>query len=134
MKGSYLLLIQLKENKKIKVGKLSKLFFKKGFYIYIGSAMNNLEKRISRHLRKNKKFHWHIDYLLQNAEILEVYLKENTIKEECKIANIFEEKLKKIDGFGCSDCKCTSHLFYGKKVDILELISKINMTKAYYTF
>jgi Uri superfamily endonuclease len=134
MKGSYLLLIQLKENKKIKVGKLSKLFFKKGFYIYIGSAMNNLEKRISRHLRKNKKFHWHIDYLLQNAEILEVYLKENTIKEECKIANIFEEKLEKIHGFGCSDCKCTSHLFYGKKVDILDLISKIDMTKAYYTF
>lgn len=129
MKGSYILLIKLSENKKIKVGKLTKLFFKKGFYVYIGSAMNNLEKRISRHLRKNKKFHWHIDYLLQKADILEVYLKENTIKEECKLANIFSEKLEKIPGFGCSDCKCKSHMFYGKKVDILNLISKIDMIK-----
>ena len=129
MKGSYILLIKLKESKIIKIGKLGKLFFKKGFYVYIGSAMNNLEKRLNRHLSKNKKYHWHIDYLLENAEIFESYLKENTIKEECKLANRFKEKLEKIPGFGCSDCKCTSHLFYGKKIDILNLISKIDMIK-----
>jgi Uri superfamily endonuclease len=129
MKGSYILLTESKENKVIKVGKLGKLFFKKGFYVYIGSAMNNLEKRICRHLNKDKKFHWHIDYLLEKAEILEVYLKENALKEECKLANMFEEKLETIPNFGCSDCKCTSHLFYGKKVDIFNLISKNGMIK-----
>jgi len=132
MKGSYILLIKLKANKIIKIGKLGKLFFKKGFYVYIGSAINNLEKRINRHLSKNKNYHWHIDYLLQKSEILEVYIKENNIKEECKLAKIFNEKLEKIHGFGCSDCKCTSHLFYGKKVDILDLISKVDMIKASY--
>ena len=129
MKGSYILLIKLKANKIIKIGKLGKLFFKKGFYVYIGSAMKNLEKRLNRHLSNNKKYHWHIDYLLDESEILESYFKKNTIKEECKLANIFKEKLEKIPGFGCSDCKCTSHLFYGKKFDILNLISKIDMIK-----
>jgi Uri superfamily endonuclease len=129
MKGSYILLIKLKENKIIKLGKLGKLFFKKDFYVYIGSAMNNLEKRLNRHLSKDKKLHWHIDYFLEEAEILETFLKENKIKEECRLANMFSEKIEEIPGFGCSDCKCASHLFYGKKVDILNLISKIDMIK-----
>jgi Uri superfamily endonuclease len=130
MKGAYILLIELSNNQKIQIGKLGNIFFKKGFYFYIGSSMNNLEKRISRHLNEDKKFHWHIDYLLKKAIILEIYLKKNTIKEECKIVNIFcKEKIEKVAGFGCSDCNCKSHLFYGKKDDILNLISKIGMIK-----
>jgi Uri superfamily endonuclease len=130
MKGAYILVIKLSNNQKIQIGKLGKIFFKKGFYVYIGSSMNNLEKRINRHLNEDKKFHWHIDYLLKIAIILEIYLKKNTIKEECKIVNIFyKEKIEKVIGFGCSDCNCKSHLFYGKKDDILNLISKIGMIK-----
>jgi Uri superfamily endonuclease len=129
MKGSYILLIKLKENKIIKIGKLGKLFFKKGFYVYVGSSMNNLEKCISRHLNKDKKIHWHIDYLLEKAEILEVCLKENTIKEECKLANIFKEKLEKVPGFGCSDCKCDSHLCYGSLDEITSIIRSVYMKK-----
>ena len=34
--------------------------------------MNGLEQRVARHLRKDKKMHWHIDYLLKKAKILEV--------------------------------------------------------------
>ncbi len=129
MNGSYILLIKLKENKTIKIGKLGTLFFKKGFYVYIGSSMNNLEKRIRRHLSKDKKFHWHIDYLLEKAEILEVYLKENTIKEECKIANMFNEKLENIPGFGCSDCKCDSHLFYASDKNIDNILTNFGFKK-----
>ncbi len=130
MKGAYILLIKLKKNQIIQIGKLGKIFFKKGFYVYIGSSMNYLEKRIKRHLSKNKKYHWHIDYLLKKAEILETYIRENNFKEECKLANIFfKEKLENIIGFGCSDCDCKSHLFYGKKADILRLISEYDMTK-----
>ena len=130
MKGAYILIIELKNNQKIQIGKLGKILFKKGFYVYIGSSMNNLEKRISRHLSKDKKIHWHIDYLLKKAEIFESYLKENNIKEECKLANIFlKEKLEKVVGFGCTDCNCKSHLFYGRKNVILSLISKFDMIK-----
>jgi len=44
--------------------------------------MNGLENRINRHLRKEKKMHWHIDYLLasENAKIARVFVKENAHK------------------------------------------------------
>ena len=56
MKGSYILVIELKEEKIIQIGKLGKIHFKKGFYVYIGSALNGLEQRITRHLIKEKTF------------------------------------------------------------------------------
>ncbi len=46
MKGSYLLLIKLNDDRYIKYGIRKNCFFKKGFYIYVGSALNNLEKRM----------------------------------------------------------------------------------------
>ena len=61
MKGSYLLLIKLNYDRYIKYGIRKNYFFKKEFYIYVGSALNNLEKRIERHLRINKK---NIDILI----------------------------------------------------------------------
>jgi len=112
MKGSYILVIELKKERTIQVGKLGKIHFKKGIYAYVGSALNGLETRINRHIRKTKKKHWHIDYLLDFAEVVDVYCKENETKEECKIAKKLEEDFVSIPGFGCSDCRCKSHLFF----------------------
>ena len=128
MKGCYVLLIELKKNQDIDIGKLGNISFRKGFYIYIGSAMNGLENRIERHLRKDKKFHWHIDYFLEKTKILQIFYKENNKKEECKIAEIFNQNFFSIPNFGCSDCSCKSHLFYGDVNEILEIISNIEMT------
>lgn len=130
MKGSYVLLFRLKEDKKIQVGRLGVIYFKKGYYAYVGSAMNGLEQRIKRHLREQKKIHWHIDYLLEFSEITDIFYKKNEKKEECDISNKFMSKLDYIPGFGCSDCKCKSHLFYGSKKDILQIISK-NYMKSF---
>jgi len=124
MKGCYILIIELKENKKIRIGSIGKIDFKKGFYAYIGSALNGLEQRITRHLRKEKKIHWHIDYLLEHGKIVKIFYKENDIKEECDFAQNFEGKLNSITDFGCTDCKCISHLFFGNLKDILKLINK----------
>ena len=126
MKGSYLLIIELKNNISINVGKLGKKQFSKGHYVYIGSALNGLEQRIQRHLRKQKKIHWHIDYLLKHAKIVDVFYKENETQEECSIAEKFH-RFNSIDGFGCSDCKCKSHLFYGSVNDILSIIQNLNL-------
>ncbi len=127
MKGSYVLLLELKTDKQIQIGKLGKLSFKKGFYAYTGSAMNSLNGRINRHLRSDKKLHWHIDYLLVHAEIVDVFYKEAKKKIECDIAEKFGEKLDGIMAFGCSDCNCKSHLFYGKKYEIVEEIFNLKM-------
>jgi Uri superfamily endonuclease len=129
MKGSYVLIIELKKNKEIKIGKLGNIPFRKGYYAYIGSALNNLEKRIKRHLKKVKNIHWHIDYFLKNSEIIEIYYKENTSSEECSNADRFKQILSFIPEFGCSDCNCKSHLFYGEKKDLNDVIKKLKCEK-----
>lgn len=137
MKGVYVLVIKLQSNKKIKVGSLGKLRFKEGFYAYIGSGMNGLEKRIQRHLGKKKKFYWHIDYFLKDAEILEVIYAQTRIKRECDIAIYLEQHLDSIKNFGSSDCGCKSHLFFSKNFkelekEILNAFSRNRLTSKYY--
>ena len=79
MKECYCLIINLEKNRKIKIGKkLGKIDFEKGFYVYVGSALNSLESRLNRHLSDEKKLHWHIDYLLKNANITDIWIKRNT--------------------------------------------------------
>ena len=128
MKGSYLLLVELKENNVLRIGKLNKILFNRGFYVYVGSALNGLEQRIQRHLRENKRMHWHIDSLLRHAKIINIFYKENNVREECDIAKTLDKKLLSIPSFGCSDCNCKSHLFYGSQNDIMNTIDKLKMT------
>ena len=86
MKGSYILIIRVKNDLTIKIGSLGKTFFSKGVYAYVGSAMNSLEARIRRHLRNEKKTFWHIDYLLKNrnTEIIKIFYRESKNKEEAE--------------------------------------------------
>ena len=127
MKGSYLLIIKLKDYKRIRVGKNNNILFSKGFYIYVGSALNGLEQRINRHLRISKKIHWHIDYFLRYVKIVEILYKENTIREECIIAKKLEKKLSLIPSFGCNDCQCKSHLFHGSFKEVTSAVEKLQM-------
>ncbi len=113
MKGTYLLMMMLRKEASIMVGKKGVICFQKGCYLYVGSAMNGLEQRIQRHLRSQKKIHWHIDYLLPYIEIVGIYYKENARKEECMVARMLARNFTNIPGFGCSDCSCQSHLFFG---------------------
>jgi len=130
MKGSYILVIKLKEEKAIQIGKLGKIHFKMGFYVYVGSALNGLEQRINRHIRTNKKKHWHIDYFLDFAEIIGILYKESETREECNIAIELDKQLVSICGFGCSDCRCKSHLFYGSYKMITKVVKDFK-TKQY---
>ncbi len=120
LKGTYCLLINLKHDSRITIGKLGKLDFKKGEYVYVGSALNSLEGRVKRHLSTEKKLHWHVDYLLahKNSEITDVIYALNNDKMECKVAREIAEEGVGINNFGCSDCKCHSHLFYFKLDDL----------------
>lgn len=115
MKGCYCLVISLDDEKTIEIGKkLGKITFKKGHYVYVGSAMNSLTERVSRHLSDEKKLHWHIDYLLENAQITDVIYNESDKKIECELSQFLAGKNSGIMGFGCSDCNCESHLYHFK--------------------
>ena len=109
-----MLLILLDHDLIIDVGALGRTTFKKGSYVYVGSAQNNLEKRVQRHIRKEKKLFWHIDYLLNSndTKILNIFYKSGRKSEECTVANEIGKRGDPIGGFGCSDCNCTSHLFH----------------------
>jgi Uri superfamily endonuclease len=127
MKGAYLLIIKVRKPCRIKIGKLGNQNFGKYYYVYVGSALRDLKKRIERHFKKEKKIKWHIDYLLASKfaslECAIIFL--STKKIECLIS----EKISKfakgfVKKFGSTDCKCKSHLYYFD--DVEKLISAIN--------
>ena len=125
MKGCYCLIINLNKNSKIKIGKLGKINFKKGYYVYVGSAMNSLEARLERHLSNEKKLHWHVDYLLKKAEIREIICNVSSKKIECELSKTLSNN-ESIPGFGCSDCECESHLYYFKnKKNAIESVKNV---------
>jgi Uri superfamily endonuclease len=122
MIGSYIFVIKLEKNANIIVGSLGKLFFFKGYYCYVGSALGkavSLENRLGRYskLSKEKKgnLYWHIDYLLVNSSTTIVGVKKFPNKDiECELACMLSKTAKHIVKFGSSDCNCKGHLFYFK--------------------
>ena len=54
-RGAYLLVLRLSEPRKVEVGRLGRLTFRRGFYIYVGSAMARLTQRIERHRRRSRQ-------------------------------------------------------------------------------
>lgn len=116
MKGTYCLIIENKKECDLTVGKKGNFHFEKGFYVYVGSALNSLPGRIKRHLSSSKKLFWHVDYLLAapHTRVIEVVFATGPQKVECAISHNISLKSKEIPGFGSSDCRCKSHLFYFK--------------------
>jgi len=130
-KGSYLLILSLKNKKRIRVGGLGEIYFPKGFYIYVGSAMSNLQKRMERHLRLEKRLHWHIDYLRAKTNFHSIIPIHSIYRIECKIAKALSGISQwNIAGFGCSDCSCNSHLF-GMEDDPLRSVAFQRMMKYF---
>ena len=109
---TYQLLIGLTRKTSVAVGRLGVFEFPAGRYIYTGSAKRNLEARIARHRRADKKLHWHIDYLLAapQARLLAV---RRFGDSECAINRCTEGAIL-VPGFGATDCRagCGSHLKY----------------------
>ena len=119
-------MINVEKESMIDIGSLGKIQFPKGYYVYIGSAQNSLEKRIHRHCSKNKKIRWHIDYLVSKnkVKITNVYFKIAGKAEECKTAQKIADisTAEPIKGFGSSDCRCMSHLFRLSALDGLKAL------------
>jgi Uri superfamily endonuclease len=122
LKGIYVLIIHVNKPVRLKVGALGVLTFESGLYAYVGSAQNNLESRVKRHLRKEKRLFWHIDYLLADpaANITDVYSLEGGKTCECQIARLLSQHGEPVPSFGCSDCRCNSHLFYSDSFTVLK--------------
>lgn len=116
-RGAYIIILYLKGNLSIDIGGLGKVSFKKGYYLYVGSAKKELTKRIERHRRKRKRPFWHIDYLRDFASFYKAIPIRTNADLECEIAKGLKRVVEwSIPKFGSSDCTCESHLF-GMKED-----------------
>ena len=115
-----MILAELNMTTDIQVGKRYKLTFEKAFYAYVGSALGGLERRLARHLSAHKRAHWHIDYLLKRATVSAIVYAESNLKVECLIAQALSWELPSVPGFGCSDCRCPSHLFFAHDLGTLK--------------
>ncbi len=129
--GCYILILRLEEDTEILAGGLGKVSFKRGYYLYAGSAKKALTKRMERHGRRRKKLFWHIDHLRENASFYKALAIRTGEDIECALA----ADLKKISqwsvpGFGCSDCACKSHLF-GMDTDPLKYPPFVEMLYNY---
>ena len=119
--GTYGLLFYRPGDGRIEVGKLGRFGFPAGFYLYVGSALGpgGLGGRLRRHLSEDKRTHWHVDYLSEQAELAEIW---STTGEE-RLEHVWAESVEQLPGatmpvagFGASDCRCPAHLYhFGKR-------------------
>jgi len=123
LKGVYVLVISVNKSLNVKVCARKEFSLETGFYAYVGSAQKFLEKRLMRHFRKTgKRRFWHIDHLLamDSVSVVEAFYKKAEKAEECKTAQSLSTLGFPVEGFGCSDCKCRSHLFLFNNLRDLE--------------
>jgi Uri superfamily endonuclease len=73
-----------------------------------------ISARVSRHFRKTKSKHWHIDYLRKFITPLSAWYSYDPIRHEHRWAQAMEKiaGLTAITRLGCSDCRCLTHLFH----------------------
>ena len=77
--------------------------------------LDRLGEDIKVIVRLEKKVHWHIDYLLREAPVAQIWYGFGQLRIECTwnaIVRGLPRAMSSIPGFGTSDCQCSSHLIY----------------------
>lgn len=113
--GTYLLLLFLPMPLAVAYGRSRSAHLEAGRYCYVGSALGSggLAGRLRRHCAAGVRKHWHIDYLLPHTFLAGVCFRADTERLECRwSAWVKGRALAYVGGFGASDCRCRSHLFY----------------------
>ncbi|KAF5031359.1 hypothetical protein DSECCO2_628560 [anaerobic digester metagenome] len=99
------------------VGGLGTVAFRAGYHLYVGSALGpGGLARVERHLRlareRGRPPRWHVDRLLLDPGFRVVAVVTGTGPERCECALARAIGGDSVPGFGSSDCRCSSHLFY----------------------
>ena len=112
--GAYALVIRLETMFAARIGALGEKVLTPGTYIYLGSARGKggMEARVRRHLKQDKRIHWHIDYLTGAGTVTDIALWPGG--DECALVNHLSAGpgvTFPAPGFGSSDCRlCAAHL------------------------
>jgi len=135
MRGSYLLFLRNERRCSVRVGRLGNIVFNSGVYVYVGSGLNNVVSRVGRHFKSVKRVFWHIDYIASRVmRIIGAILLISDKRLEGMLSSILKDYYSYVPGFGASDTKDVSHLFYihtESKYDLL--VSVISNVLTYVT-
>jgi len=115
--GTYALILFCSRAELVQIGKLGPLELRRGFYVYVGSALGpgGLRARVAHHQKVSQRPHWHIDYLRPHMRLDRVWYSHHRVRREhqwARLIHALRGASVPAAGFGCSDCKCTTHLFF----------------------
>ena len=115
--GTYVLVLSSRSTDLIQIGKLGALQLRSGFYVYVGSALGpgGVRARLAHHLKPSRRPHWHIDYLRAHTRVEEIWY----CLDDQRLEHLWAEHIGLVIGtsiplvgFGSTDCRCESHLFF----------------------
>lgn len=113
--GTYALILRCTGRASVTVGRWGEIRLETGFYTYVGSAFGSggVKARVLRHCRSNMRKHWHIDYIREFVHPIGAWYSHQPQRLEHDWATIIASLpgVTAIEGFGCTDCRCHSHLF-----------------------
>src|SRR5208337_3878260 len=114
----------------IQIGRLGALQLQSGFYLYVGSALGpgGVRARLAHHLKLSRRPHWHIDYLRAHTSVEEIGYCLDTRRLEpvwAKRIGLAEGASVPLVGFGSTDCRCESHLFFFQQRPSRELFRQV---------
>ena len=115
--GTYVLVLSSRSTDLIQIGRLSALQLQSGSYIYVGSALGpgGVHARLAHHRKLSRRPHWHIDYLRAHTRVEEICYRLDTRRLEhvwAERISLAERASVPLVGFGSTDCRCESHLFF----------------------
>ncbi len=116
--GTYALVFRVESPLSVQAGRLGTRVLMPGVYVYVGSARGpgGLAARIRRHLRQNKRLHWHVDALTTRLTPAAVLWSTDPTLRECDwVAALLSRPEAHVPwpDFGSSDCRrCPSHLIW----------------------
>jgi Uri superfamily endonuclease len=127
--GTYLLLLECSEVKRLKAGRLGDMTTAKGFYLYTGSAFGpgGVRARIHHHARMSQSPHWHIDYLRAVSRFAAAWCcyHERLEHQWAQALQNHQGMESPLKGFGSSDCNCATHLFFSKSRPTLASLERM---------
>ena len=115
--GTYAVVLESVARAVVAVGRLGLIDLRRGFYVYVGSALGpgGLQARIGRHLDPRRTIHWHIDYLKHATRIVEIWYVADPVRREhawARALGDLSDASIPLPGFGASDCRCAAHLVH----------------------
>ncbi|MCJ7557740.1 MAG: GIY-YIG nuclease family protein [Gammaproteobacteria bacterium] len=116
-RGSYVLALSAVAARSVHAGALGERLLEAGVYLYVGSAFGpgGIKARLSRHLLGAQTLRWHVDYLRAHMLPVAAWYQPQTEPMEHLWAQVLGAGrgiTVAWPGFGASDCRCNTHLFY----------------------